>query len=258
MNFNGVLLDTSGLPYAPWRAYMIASTPNPQVAKGAYRPIGWATQEPDTFIIDSEGTIWYFDAVIRLDHNQTQKITQHPVQKGANITDHSYALPAQLTMEIGMSDVMDSYDPGQWEYGYEDMGTEATDTRSVSAYQTLLQMKSLGEPLTIGTRLDAYENMVIATMSAPDDVKTKHGLRCIITFQQIFVATTEEQQTTLRPSVKDESKLGAKQVTDVSSILDSKIGSSIVGGIFDYAGNISTWLKDTWGSVKSSVPGLGS
>ena len=96
---------TAEIQYAPWRAVMVAITPNPRVSGEAYRPIGWAQKHPQTFIEDPDGNLWYFDAVMRLEHLESQRVTQHPVQTGANITDHSYAQPAQLTLDIGMSDV---------------------------------------------------------------------------------------------------------------------------------------------------------
>ena len=209
MSFNSSLIDTSSLQYAPWRAFLILTTPNPEVDEGAYRPMGWAT-EPYTLIEDEFGDLWYFDAVIRLDHQQSQRITQHPVQTGANISDHSFALPAQLTMEIGMSDVMQSYVPGQW-------GTDTSEpTKSVQVYQSLVFWKDQGSPLTITTRLGVYENMVIAHISAPDDVKTMYGLKCLVTFQQIFTASVEKQKTSLIPHVSNQTDKGAIATTPIT------------------------------------------
>lgn len=184
-----VVVSTSNFQYAPWRAHLVRTTPNPAISKSAFRPPGWSgggdpnVASPGTFIEDEYGTFWYFDAVLHLNHLQTQRVTQHPIQSGANISDHSYAMPAQLVMEIGMSDVMDSYVPGQW-------GTYSGKafTKSALAYQQILDWKNNGAPLNITTRLDTYYNMVVASISAPDDSRTLHGLRCTVTFQQIFVA----------------------------------------------------------------------
>ena len=206
---NPTLLDTSSLQYAPWQAYLMLTTPNPEVAPSAYRSSGWGQESPNTFI-EYDGKLWFFDAVIRAEHMQAQRITQHPVQTGANISDHSYSMPAALTLEIGMSDVMDSFAVGQW-------GTDQSEpTKSVQVYQTLVQWKNLGEPLSITTRLGTYKNMVIATISASDDIKTLYGLKAIVTFQQIFTATVTVEKTSARPAVTEENKLGNKEVVPLT------------------------------------------
>lgn len=205
VNWNKSLLDTSRLQYIAWQTWLEAITPNPQLEETAYRPVGWANQQiaeqlsgegaeeaqsgANTWIDDGTGEAWVFDAVLQLNHSHSQRITQHPVQTGASKTDHSFSLPSNLTLEIGMSDVMDSFNPGQW-------GTaEEAPTRSVQAFQKLLEWKNAGTPLNITTRLNTYENMVIALISAPDDFQTFYGLKCSVTFQQIFVASMEEGYT---------------------------------------------------------------
>jgi len=168
--------------YMPWRVITEAMNPPPSISRTPYQN----TTPPGTFIEDDEGNFWVFDAVIKLEHSESQRITQHPVQLGANITDHSYALPAKLTMEIGMSDVMEGYLSGQW-----GVNNSETPVRSIEAYQRLVDWKDRGVPLKITTKLKIYFNMVVAFVTAPDDKTTKYGLKCMITFQQIFVAAVQ-------------------------------------------------------------------
>ena len=227
MNFQNPILDTSSLQYWPWQAYLVATTPNPQVSPTPYRPVGWGTDTPDTLVVDEDGEIWCFDAIMRLEHSQSQRITQHPVQNGANITDHSFSLPAQLTLEIGMSDVMDSFIPGQWSATYTQ--------KSVKAYEQLLAWKNSGKPLTIETRLDTYSNMVIAHLSAPDDIKTKYGLRCMATFQQIILATISISK--VEPPVLQEKNEGSKQVSDVNLTNSSGVKTVVSAAKSFFGGN---------------------
>jgi hypothetical protein len=212
-----VLVDSSYLQYGLWRAISVALTPNPAVAKGPYRPYVWGAEQPKTFITDSDGVIYYFDAVLRNDHTETQRITQHPVQSGASMTDHSFSLPSQLSLEIGMSDVMDSYTPGQW-------GTDQSEpTRSVKAYQTILKWKKLGMPLTISTRLGEYQNMIVAMVTTPDDIRTLHGLRCQVTFQQILTYTIEVTKVPLRPAAVTTNNVGTKPAKSTDANRNSKL-----------------------------------
>lgn len=192
------------MQYAPWRAVMVAITENPQVSEEAFRPPGWAQKHPQTFIEDPDGNLWYFDAVIQLDHMESQRITQHPVQTGANITDHSYANPAQLTLEIGMSDVVQSYIPSQW-------GSDSSEpTKSVMAYQTIVNWKKYGTPLRITTRLMEYYPMVVSYVTTGDNAFTQYGLKTSVTFQQIFTASIAVKPDSERPQTTDKTSSGTK------------------------------------------------
>ena len=162
------------------------------VAFTAWQPVQWKSigtkTESEligikTGIYDSNNSNYYFfDAVFREDHLSVVRMTEHPVQTGANIVDHAYLMPATLTMEIGMSDAMQSLVSGEWGV------TDGIGGKSVNAYQKLLSLQQSRLPLTVHTRLNKYENMVIEQISVQDDYKTQNGLRATITFRQLLVA----------------------------------------------------------------------
>lgn len=106
----------------------------------AYRPKIW--DEPDTkmlfYITDNQGNDYFFDGVLRVEHSSQRRLTQHPVQTGANITDHSFQVPSKLTMEIGVSDSMDFYKLS-W--------SGNALSKSVNAYQKLREIQDSGQPL---------------------------------------------------------------------------------------------------------------
>lgn len=145
---------------------------------------------------------YFFDAVLKAEHQTQLKITTHPVQYGANIADHSYVEPATLTMEIGMSDVM----PGIIEGQFSDQ-----ESRSVSAYQTLLKLQSDRNPLQINTRLNNYKNMLIEQIIAPDDVKTQYGLRTTVKFKEIFVVNVAKIKVSKSPQITGTTNRGNLQ-----------------------------------------------
>lgn len=123
---------------------------------------------------------YFFDAFLRLDHVSRLKITEHPVQTGAAISDHSYLEPKELTIEIGMSDTAQSLVNGQFSDGW---------SRSVTAYQVLRDLQAQRIPLQINTRLGIYQNMLIESISVPDDYKSLYGLKATVTFREIIVAS---------------------------------------------------------------------
>ena len=149
-----------------------------------------------------QSTTYFFDAVFRVDHDQEMRITEHPIQSGAAISDHAYLIPARVSLEIGMSDVMASFVAGQ----YTDFAT-----KSISAYQKLLSLQSMRIPLTLTTRLNTYENMLIEDVRAGDDIRTLHGLRAQIRMRQIIVGQVSTTAQSARPNASTSSNPGTSQ-----------------------------------------------
>lgn len=180
-----------------------------------YRPPQWASGPPNTSVsavLPASGnsnaaatgpntapTTYFFDAVMRLDHNQDLRITRHPVQNGASIVDHAYLEPARLVLEVGMSDAMDSYTPGQY---------TSAGAKSVSTYQTFLNLQALRVPLTVNTRLKQYQNMQLVNIRAADTNATKTALRMLLTFEQIIVGTVTSQPQSNRPDQSNSNQDG--------------------------------------------------
>lgn len=134
-----------------------------------------------TMIVSPSYGRFTFDAVFRTDHMANVTVTQHPVQTGAAISDHAYSEPDEVTLEIGMSDAV-SY---------------AGTNHSINAYSQLRAIMDKREPVTLITRLRSYKNMVITSMSAPDDYTTMNALKATIYFRQVemvSVSTITVQQ----------------------------------------------------------------
>jgi hypothetical protein len=152
--------------------------------------------------------IYVFDAVIRTEHQRRITKTQHPIQTGANVTDHAIIEPARVELEIGMSDAMDSFIPGQW---------SGDHSKSVNAYLTLKTIAAARQPLTVTTRLDSYTNMVLTGISAGDTVETRFGLKASLVFEELFTGTISSQQVSARPDLTGSTNLGTKSPLPVSS-----------------------------------------
>jgi hypothetical protein len=178
---------------------------------GAWRPFQWFKGAPVS-MIDKNDVVYVFDAVLRTNHATEIKATSHPIQSGANIVDHSYIEPEKLLLEIGMSDAMASFTPGQW---------KQYSTKSISAYKKLKELQYSRLPLTVKTRLNTYDNMIIIRIDSPEDSRTANGLRCTIYLQQIMVA--QVSATTVKVSKRaqktNKTALGTKQPKDDGSVL---------------------------------------
>lgn len=186
-----------------------------------YRPQQWQSQSPQKVIINFPGqgaatqysssasgnvvlptgpTMYAFDAEITIEHQQQLRKTEHPVQTGANISDHAYIVPARLVLDVVMSDGVDAYfSPSTW---------SGSTSKSVAAYQTMLALQFSRIPLSITTKLRTYQNMVIENLIPQENAKTFAGARMRVEFGQIFMANVSQTSTSARPQDTNTTNLG--------------------------------------------------
>jgi hypothetical protein len=162
-------------------------------------------------------TTFFFDAVLRIEHNQEATLTKHPVQVGPALVDHMYLQPARVILDVGMSDAMQSFMAGQYSSG---------KSKSVSAYQTFLQIQASRAPITLQTRLNTYYNMQIVDIRASDTSQTSRGLRCVIYLEQIISATVSQTTVSERPNATNSTNEGTK--TPSSPSTDALSGISTI------------------------------
>jgi len=166
---------------------------------------------------DIDGYI--FDAVLKLDHERRLTITDHPVEEGANIADHAFAEPKSVSIEVGMSDVMDSIVDGQFAH---------RSTRSISAFDVLCRLQAERRPLTVTTKLATYTNMLIENITAPDDFKTMHGLKATVFLREVIIVSSDTvtlpDRTSADPHKTGNTNAGAVQPEPPSSALHNVLG----------------------------------
>lgn len=185
-----------------WSVGITNFSPSALVSKfigNSYRPVGWGSLTDQ----DAKSTLYmkalpniselqtgdveygyFFDAFIVESHTGSVRITEHPVQTGATISDHAYNIPDKLTLQIFVSDSMDCVVYNQF---------SKYSTKSLSAYQVLRDLKTKRLPLSVRTRLHYYKNMLIESMSVNDDYKTANSLRCTVMLREIIMADVNAQ-----------------------------------------------------------------
>lgn len=197
---------SAGATMGPWTppqwgqpALTILTVPGNQVSA----PITGTNGTASAVYQGSAPISYVFDAVLRLMHNRRLKKTQHPVLTGANIADHAYIEPARVTLEIGMSDAMASYQAGMW---------VGASTKSISAWQVIKGLQTNKTLVTLTTRLDTYYNMLIVEATSPDDHKTLHGLRGTIVLEEIIAGSVASQASaSARPQTTGNTSSGTIQ-----------------------------------------------
>lgn len=170
----------------------------------------------------------YFDGIMRTEHSSRVKATQHPTQTGVTFTDHAFIEPSGLTIEIMMSDCHGSAFTPSGDFltdiqnavkiirPYTNLATLKTyaakgEGRSATAWLLLKTMQLSRMPLVIETRLGTYKNMLIEELSAPDDLKTLHALRCTVKLKEVIVANVAETKVSARPAATPTTQGGQTQ-----------------------------------------------
>jgi len=215
----------------------------------AYRPPQWVKSQPAlvmTVADQTSGTItaYVFDGTERAEHEQRAVITQNPIQTGASLSDHMYTLPPVVTANILMSDCMQSFIAGQFASG---------PSRSVSAYQTLVDLQQNRKPVSISTRLKQYDNMMISSIITEETKDTLYGLRATVTFQKILTASIEIVSSTVNFNVNPLTSEFPQQTG--ATIGGQAQSTQVPTGIFNQ-NNVSGLLATTLASVPK-VPGAG-
>lgn len=176
-------------------------------------------QAPQPVVIRQDRRIDQVHATLVVEESGTDdlEMTQHPVQRGANITDHAYVKPSQLSMRIMFDD---------------------SEIPLEESYQNLLDLQASREPFEIITGKRMYRNMLFKSIGVTTDKATEQVLAVSCSFQQVIlvdvtVTTVPPRRVQKAPGkTGGTDKAGPKQAKPVSdkgestSVL-SRIGSGI-------------------------------
>lgn len=239
---------------------------------GKYRPITWASGKTKYSIVTSQRstpvsndsgnytvnatdtTTYVFDAIWRASHDLALNLTKKPVQTGFNISDNAVQVQPQIRLEIGMNDTMDEFKAGMW---------QGNASKSVSAFLTLQRLLQERVFLTLNTRLQSYSNVMLTRISVPEDAKTYHGLRALLTFEQVFVSTVASQTISARPQATGQTQLGSVQPSLPSSAATnnfklpspylSQINTDNLIGSYGDIANAGNWSSNPTGTITSTL-----
>lgn len=170
-----------------------------------------------TYFSTSQGN-YVFDAYFSINHESTLAITEHPIQTGASISDHAYMEAQSVTFEIGMSNVMQDIQATSIK-----PFSGVDSSRSVNAYKILRQLQKDRIAIDAITRLGTYKNMLIETISAPDDNKTLFGLKATVTLKEIFVVNV----TTVKISKRAQKSESTNEGDQKAQAADESMASAL-------------------------------
>lgn len=165
-----------------------------------------------------------FDAVLSESHGGTNEITKHPVETGADITDHIRRQPETLALTGVISNTPLVFLASL---------TEKPD-RAERGYQALKKIKDDGTLVRVLTTLREYDNMVIQSMTVNRDVQTGNIVKADLQLVEIFTAESIDATTNpvdTSPQSESPTTLGDKPAILAGAAVTLIAASSIANAL---------------------------
>jgi len=129
-------------------------------------------------------------------HQDELQITEHPVEKGAQINDHAFKLQPEVTIQCGWSNADFAALIGTLESIFTGGGLPSADYIS-TVYSQLLALQETRQPFDVVTSMRMYRDMLFKSLRMVKDQKTGAALSVTATLKQIRIVQT--QATKLPP-----------------------------------------------------------
>jgi hypothetical protein len=130
-----------------------------------------------------------FTATVTISETSSDEleVTMHPVQQGANITDHAYLKQAMVSID----------------FAFDDVDTPLTET-----YEKLLKLQASREPFDVITGKRQYKNMLFKTLSVTNDFSTENILRVSADLIEVIITNVEVVSVPARSKQANAGKTG--------------------------------------------------
>lgn len=188
---------------------------------------------PFQVVISSDDSQIAFDCTVNENHTDTLTITEHPVETGANVSDHAQKEPDSLTLQgiisnqpilLNLVDDLQPSVPG---------GTPGN--RAQDAYNEFLRLQQTASLLKVTTELRNYQNMMIQDINVRRDKTTRNILDIGLTlreFRRATVETTDAPEPT-EPVHRTRTNQGRKQKKKPAPEVEEKT-TSVAGQIINF------------------------
>ena len=117
------------------------------------------------------------NVTIEEQHVDRMRITEHPVEQGASITDHSYKEPARLVIRAGWSNSSPQ--------------ALGNPFYIQTIYQSFLALQASRQTFDIITGKRAYTNMLIEVLMETTDKEHENAMMLVLECKEIIIATTQ-------------------------------------------------------------------
>lgn len=172
------------------------------------------------------------DVVITESHVGAVSVTEHPVEQGANISDHAQEKPDMLTMTAIVSNTPISRTKqtriidtglGQFVSNVPADQVQGVAGYAEAAYARLRELKSARNLITVVTNLRVYTSMIIENLTVPRDSNTGDALSFSVQLKQVIVVRNKVTRTVASKDPKAQPKAKAgKQATRQATEAEKK------------------------------------
>lgn len=159
--------------------------------------------------------------VIEEQHTDDLMITQHPVESGADVTDHAVKMPAQVTMSCGFG-----------QSGSNIVGASLFQPSPRDAYNLLLSLQASKQPFDVITGKRSYKNMLVKRLTVVTDQETENVLMVDVELQEIIMvdtSTTGSSSVTVGATAASTSSAQTSPVVNVGTVQPVDITASLTG-----------------------------
>jgi len=168
--------------------------------------------------------------VIREKSTDDLTITEHPVEQGAQISDHAYKEPAEVTLEYGWSNSSISGALGA--VGGLISGGDPNYVRAT--YAKLLALQASRKPFHVVTGKRTYKNMLAKSVGIVTDADTESALLATITCREVIIVET--QSTAVPPRDVQANPAATASPTDTGTKLAAPAPTANVSALARIAG----------------------
>jgi len=174
-----------------------------------------------------------FDATLSEDHGQSVSVVSHPVEDGADITDHIRRLPETLSINAVVSNT-----PILFLASLNAEGIDGGDprTRAESAFTFLKDSMAEGKVFSVFTTLRTYKSMTISSLACARDKESGNIVNLSIDMVEVIKAETEltdapKRKRGKKKKKKDKGKQNASSTdaTDASGGMFEDFANSFGG-----------------------------
>ena len=171
----------------------------------------------------------FADVTIEEKHKDELKITEHPTETGAAISDHAYMETPELTMKVGWSESAGKLN------GYVGNTALGGATSLVAVYESLQSLQKTKLPLIVSTGKRLYTNMLIKSLSCTTDKTTEHVLMIDITFKKVIRVMTSETTVLVENQA---SPAGTASVQNGGTVQTKEVNESKLSKAGSFVGDV--------------------
>ena len=127
------------------------------------------------------------DATVREEHGMSARVTESPLESGANVADHVISEADTLNIDgvITETPVYFSKEPSPGSADLVEVPYASSGSRVLDGYEALRRLMERRQTITVVTGLRTYQDMVMTNLNVPREPETGVALRFSAELRQI-------------------------------------------------------------------------